>query len=237
VHASAEVGPLAVIGDHAVIGPRCRIGALAVIGDGVVIGTDVRIGPHATVSHALIGDRVYLYPGVRIGQEGFGFAVTAEGFHSVPQLGRVLIGDDVEIGANTTVDRGALEDTVIGAGTRIDNLVQIAHNVRTGKGCVLTAQVGIAGSAVLGDHVVMGGQSGLAGHTRLASGVRVAARSGVMADVTTRSDVVGNPAQPAKAFFRETAMIRKWVRAGQAPVKAAPRQGNAPEIKTNSDVD
>ncbi len=221
IHPSVEVGPLAVIGEHAVIGPRGRIGALAVIGDGVAIGSDVRIGSHVTVSHALVGDRVYLYPGVRIGQEGFGIAATSDGLLSVPQLGRVLIEDDVEIGANTTVDRGALEDTVIGAGTRIDNLVQVAHNVRLGRACVITAQVGIAGSAVIGDFVVIGGQAGIAGHTRLVSGVRVAARSGVMGDILVRSDVVGNPAQPARAFFREVALLRKWVKAGRPPGKAS----------------
>jgi UDP-3-O-[3-hydroxymyristoyl] glucosamine N-acyltransferase len=215
VHPTAEIGPLAVIGDEAVIGPRARIGAHAVIGLGVLVGTDVRIGPHVTVSHCVIGDRVRLYPGARIGQDGFGFAVTADGFHSVPQLGRVLIEDDVEIGANTTIDRGALEDTVIGAGSRIDNLVQIGHNCRIGRACVLTGQVGLAGSVVLEDYVVMGGQSGVADHIRVAKGTRIAAKSGVIADVTVRSDLVGAPAQPAKAFFRELAMIRRWARSGQ----------------------
>jgi UDP-3-O-[3-hydroxymyristoyl] glucosamine N-acyltransferase len=221
LHPSVEVGPLAVIGDNVAIGPRGRVGPLAVIGDGVVMGADVRIGTHASVSHALIGDRVYIYPGARIGQEGFGFAITPEGFHSVPQLGRVVIENDVEIGANTTIDRGTIEDTTIGAGSRIDNLVQIGHNVRMGKACVIAGQVGIAGSAVLEDFVVMGGQAGLADHTRLAKGTRVAARSGVMSDVTTRMDVVGSPAQPAKAFFREQAMIRKWIRAGREPTPTA----------------
>ncbi len=221
LHASVEVGPMAVIGDNVVIGPRGRIGPLAVIGEGVVIGCDVRIGPHASVSHALIGDRVYVYPGARIGQDGFGFAITPEGFHTVPQLGRVVIENDVEIGANTTIDRGSIDDTTIGTGTRIDNLVQIGHNVRMGKACVIAGQVGIAGSAVLGDYVVMGGQAGLADHTRLAKGTRVAARSGVMSDVTTRMDVVGSPAQPAKAFFRELAMIRRWARSGRQSAPAA----------------
>jgi UDP-3-O-[3-hydroxymyristoyl] glucosamine N-acyltransferase len=232
VHPSAEIGPMVVIGEHVVLGPRARIGALAVIGDGVVIGADARIGVHVTVSHALIGDRVCLFPGVRIGQDGFGFAVTPNGFHSIPQLGRVVIEDDVEIGANTTVDRGALEDTVIGAGTRIDNLVQIGHNCRIGRACVLTGQVGLAGSVVLEDYVVMGGQAGVAGHVRIAKGTRIGAQSGVMADVSVRSDLVGSPAQPAKAFFREVAMIRKWVRSGQQPGA----RGSDGE-KTDADVD
>src|SRR5271166_2576264 len=155
VDASAEVGPLAVIGARAQIGPRCRIGPAAIIGDGVVLGADCRIGAHATLSHALLGDRVIVYPGARIGQDGFGFAVTGEQFLSVPQLGRVVLEDDVEIGANTTVDRGSLHDTCIGAGSRLDNLVQIGHNVRLGRGCVIVSQAGISGSTILEDHVMV----------------------------------------------------------------------------------
>jgi UDP-3-O-[3-hydroxymyristoyl] glucosamine N-acyltransferase len=216
---TAEVGPLVVIGENVVIGPRGRIGAMAVIGDGVEIGRDVRIGTHVSLSHALIGDRVYIYPGVRIGQDGFGFAITPEGFHSVPQLGRVLIEDDVEVGANTTVDRGTLEDTVIGAGTRIDNQVQIAHNVRIGRACVIVAQVGISGSAVLEDQVVLAGQAGVAEHRRIGAGSRIGAKSGVMTDVPPRSDWAGAPAQPVKAFFKEVATIRRWIRNGHVPVQ------------------
>jgi UDP-3-O-[3-hydroxymyristoyl] glucosamine N-acyltransferase len=211
---SAQVGPLAVIGENVTIGPRCRIGAMVVIGDGVEIGRDIRIGPHASVSHALIGDRVYIYPGARIGQDGFGFAITPEGFQTVPQLGRVVIHDDVEIGANTTVDRGTLEDTVIGAGSRIDNLVQIGHNVQIGRACVIVAQVGISGSTVLEDQVVLAGQAGIAGHLRIGTGSRVGAQAGVMGDVPPRSDVVGSPAQPVKAAFKEIATIRRWIRDG-----------------------
>ncbi|WP_428484031.1 UDP-3-O-(3-hydroxymyristoyl)glucosamine N-acyltransferase [Rhodopila sp.] len=230
IHASVEIGPLAVIGENVVIGPRGRVGALAVIGPGVVIGVDVRIGPHATLSHALIGDRVYIYPGARIGQEGFGFAITPDGFRSVPQLGRVMIEDDVEVGANTTVDRGALEDTILGAGTRIDNLVQIGHNVRIGRACVIVAQAGISGSTILEDHVVLAAQAGLADHLRIGVGARVGAKAGVMADVPARSDVIGSPAQPVKAFFREVAMIRRWVRTGHRPGQRIESGAN-----TNSD--
>ena len=125
VDPTSEVGPLAVIGENVTIGQHGRIGAMVVIGDGVEIGRDVRIGSHASVSHALIGNRVYIYPGARLGQDGFGFAITPDGFVTVPQVGRVIVEDDVEIGANTTIDRGALDDTVVGAGTRIDNLVQV----------------------------------------------------------------------------------------------------------------
>jgi UDP-3-O-[3-hydroxymyristoyl] glucosamine N-acyltransferase len=219
VDPTAEVGPLVVIGEKVVIGPRCRIGATVVIGDGVEIGRDVRIGPHASLSHCLIGDRVYIYPGVRIGQEGFGFAVTPDGFHTVPQLGRVLIENDVEVGANTTIDRGTLEDTVIGAGTRIDNLVQIAHNVHIGRSCVIVAQVGISGSTVLEDQVVLAGQVGVAGHLRIGAGSRVAAKAGVMADVQPRSELAGAPAQPVKQFFKEVATIRSWMRQGRRPTQ------------------
>ena len=229
---TAEVGPLAVIGENVVIGPRGRIGAMVVIDDGVKIGRDARIGPHASISHALIGDRVYIYPGARIGQEGFGFAITPDGFQTVPQLGRVLIEDDVEIGANTTVDRGALDDTVIGAGTRIDNLVQIGHNVRIGRACVIVAQVGIAGSSVLEDQVVLAGQAGVAGHLRIGAGSRIGAKAGVMADVPPRSELLGAPAQPVKAFFKELATIRRWVRDGAKPAQKAD-----PEAKPNHDAD
>jgi UDP-3-O-[3-hydroxymyristoyl] glucosamine N-acyltransferase len=228
IHPTTEVGPLAVIGQDVVIGPRGRIGALAVIGDGVSAGRDFRIGPHASVSHALIGDRVYIYPGARIGQEGFGFAITAEGPKDVPQLGRVVIEDDVEVGANTTIDRGALEDTVIGAGSRIDNLVQIAHNVRLGRCCVLVSQVGISGSTVLEDFVVVAGQAGLAGHLRIGTGSRIGGQAGVMADLPPRSEVVGAPAQPVKAFFKEVATIRRWVRDAAVPGK--PRKQPQPDL-------
>jgi UDP-3-O-[3-hydroxymyristoyl] glucosamine N-acyltransferase len=229
---TAEVGALTVIGENAAIGPRCRIGALVVIGDGVEIGRDVRIGPHASLSHALVGDRVYIYPGASIGQEGFGFAITPEGFHTVPQLGRVLIEDDVEVGANTTIDRGTLEDTIIGAGTRIDNLAQIAHNVHIGRACVIVAQVGISGSTVLEDQVVLAGQAGVAGHLRIGTGSRIGAKSGVMADVPPRSELVGMPAQPVKAFFREIATLRRWVRNGGIPQRAGGFRA-----KKNPDVD
>lgn len=209
---SAEVGPLAVIGSGAEIGPRCRIGPHAVVGDGVVLGPDCRIGAHASVSHALLGARVYVYPGARIGQEGFGFAITADGFRSVPQLGRVVLEDDVEVGANTTIDRGSLHDTFIGAGSRLDNLVQIGHNVRLGRGCVIVSQAGISGSTILEDHVMLGGQAGLTGHLRIGRQARIGAQAGVMADVPPGADVVGSPAQPVRAFFREIAAVRRLVR-------------------------
>jgi UDP-3-O-[3-hydroxymyristoyl] glucosamine N-acyltransferase len=216
IDATAEIGPFAVVGPDAEIGPRCRIGAGAMIGAGVVIGPDSRIGSQATVSHALVGARVHVYPGARVGQEGFGFAITAAGFLTVPQLGRVILEDDVEIGANTTIDRGSAHDTIIGAGSRLDNLVQIGHNVRLGRGCVIVSQAGISGSTVLGDHVMVAGQAGLTGHLRIGRKARIGAQAGVMADVPDGADVVGSPAQPVREFFRQVATLRRLARQGAA---------------------
>jgi UDP-3-O-[3-hydroxymyristoyl] glucosamine N-acyltransferase len=180
---SAEIGPFSLVGAGAEVGARCRIGPFAAVGSGVVLGPDCRIGAHASLSHAVLGARVYVYPGGRIGQEGFSFASTKAGFLTVPHLGRVVLEDDVEVGANTTVDRGSTGDTVIGAGSRLDNLVQIGHNVRLGRCCVVVAQVGIAGSTVLEDFVQVGGQAALAGHLRVGTGARIGAQAGVMSDV------------------------------------------------------
>lgn len=209
---NAEIGPLALIGARAHIGPRCRIGPGAIIGEGVELGADCRIGAQATLSHAILGDRVAVYPGARIGQEGFGFALTAQGFRSVAQLGRVIIEDDAEVGANTTIDRGSLHDTVIGAGSRLDNLVQIGHNVRIGRGCVIVAQVGISGSTILEDHVMIGGQAGLIGHLRIGARARIGAQAGIMSDVAAGAEVVGSPAMPVREFFRQVATLRRLAR-------------------------
>ncbi len=210
---TAEIGPFVVIGPQVQVAARCRIGAFAALGRGVVLGEDCRIGPQVTVSHALLGSRVQLYPGVRIGQDGFGFAttMTATGPRhvSVPQLGRVVIEDDVEVGSNSCIDRGSAQDTVIGAGTRIDNLVQIGHNVRIGRCCVIVAQVGISGSTVFEDFVVVAGQAGFAGHLTVGKGSRIGGQAGVMSDIPAGVEVVGSPAQPAKSFFRQMAALRR----------------------------
>jgi UDP-3-O-[3-hydroxymyristoyl] glucosamine N-acyltransferase len=212
VDATAEIGPMAVVEQGAQIGPRCRVAAGAVIGAGVVLGPDCRIGANASVSHALLGARVYIYPGARIGQDGFGFAVAPQGFVTVPQLGRVIIEDDVEIGANSCVDRGSVRDTVIGAGSRLDNLVQIGHNVRLGRCCVIVSQAGISGSTELGDFVQAGGQAGITGHLRIGARAKVGAQAGVMADVPEGTEVLGSPAQPVRDALREFAMVRRLAR-------------------------
>jgi UDP-3-O-[3-hydroxymyristoyl] glucosamine N-acyltransferase len=212
VDASAEIGPYAVVEARAEIGPGCRIGSFVSIGAGVIAGRDCRIGAHASLSHALLGSRVYIYPGARIGQEGFSFATTKTGFLSIPQLGRVIVEDDVEVGANSTIDRGSTRDTVIGAGTRIDNLVQIGHNVRLGRCCVIVAQVGIAGSTILEDFVQVGGQAAMAGHLRIGQGSQIGAQAGVISDVPADSVLLGSPAQPRKEFFRQVATLRRMTR-------------------------
>lgn len=203
------VGPNVVIEGRAEIGRRCRIGPNTVIGAGVVIGDDTRVGANVTLSHCYIGSRVTLYPGVRIGQDGFGFAPDPKGHVKVPQLGRVIVEDDVEIGANSTIDRGAGPDTVIGAGTMIDNLVQIGHNVTIGRGCVLVAQAGISGSTKLGDFVMAGGQAGLAGHLNIGAGARIAAKSGVMRDIPAGATYCGSPAVPVTEFFKQVAALQR----------------------------
>lgn len=210
IHPTAHIGKDATIGDFVVIGANVTVGdgawidSHAVIADGVVMGNQCRVGSHASVSHAIIGNNVRLYPGVRIGQDGFGFAIDPTGFAKVPQLGRVMIGDNVEIGANTTIDRGASGDTVIGSGSWIDNLVQIAHNVKIGRGCVLVAQVGVAGSTELGDFVVLAGQVGVAGHLKIGSMAKVAAKSGVTKNIPPKEEWMGYPAMPMKRFLRQT---------------------------------
>lgn len=207
-----RIEPGAVIGAGAEIGARCRICANAVIGTGVVIGEDCTIGANATVSHALVGNRVNIYPGARIGQDGFGFAMGPQGHLKVPQLGRVVIGNNVEVGANATIDRGAGPDTVIGDGCMIDNLVQIGHNVQLGRGCVIVAQVGISGSTQMGDFVAAGGQAGITGHLKIGSGARIAAQAGVMRDIKPGETVGGAPAVPMADWLRQSAILGKMAR-------------------------
>ncbi len=207
--AGCSVAAGAVIEAEAELGARCSIGVNAVIGRAVRIGEDTFVGACASLSHCTIGDRVTVHPGVRIGQDGFGFAPDPRGHVKVPQLGGVVVGDDVEIGANTTIDRGSAADTVIGAGTWIDNLVQIAHNVRLGRGCVIVANVGISGSTRLGDHVVVGGAAGFAGHLRIGDGAKIAAQSGVIRDIPPGAQYGGYPAVPIRSWHRQTVELKR----------------------------
>ncbi len=205
----AEIEPGAVIGPEAEIGRGTRVAAGAVVGYRSMIGRDCYIGAGATVTHALIGNRVVVHAGVRIGQDGFGFAMSGRGHLKVPQIGRVIIQDDVEIGANTCIDRGALKDTVIGEGSKIDNLVQIGHNAALGRHCVIVGQTGIAGSATLDDFVVMGGQSGVVGHTRIGQGAQIAGGSHVKDNVPPGQRLIGTPARPIKDWMRENRAVKR----------------------------
>jgi UDP-3-O-[3-hydroxymyristoyl] glucosamine N-acyltransferase len=225
VHPSARIEPGVTIDPGAVIGPRVEIGAGTVIGPGAVIGPGVRIGrdcavgAHTAITHALLGDRVILHPGCAIGQDGFGYARGAKGARKIPQVGRVIIQDDVEIGANSTIDRGAIRDTVIGEGTKIDNLVQIGHNVTIGRHCMLAAQVGIAGSCTVEDGVIMGGQAGVGDHATIGAGAMLAAQAGVMGIVPAGKRWGGSPGRPAKQWLREVVTLERLAK--QANVRPA----------------
>lgn len=200
----------AVVGKGAVIGSGTLISAGAIVGEYCTIGRQSYIGPGTSVQHAMIGNRVLLHPGVRVGQDGFGYLPGAAGLEKIPQLGRVIIQDDVEVGSNTTIDRGALSDTIIGEGTKIDNLVQIAHNVRIGRFCVIAAHCGISGSVTIGDMTMLGGRVGLADHLVIGSRVQIAAASGVMNDIPDGEKWGGLPARPIKQWFREVATLRSF---------------------------
>jgi UDP-3-O-[3-hydroxymyristoyl] glucosamine N-acyltransferase len=215
VHPSARLEPGVIVDPGAVIGHGAEIGAGTVIGANAVVGPEVRIGRHGsigastTVMAALIGNRVIIHPGAHIGQDGFGFALGARGHLKVPQIGRVIIQDDVEIGAGVTIDRGANRDTVIGEGAKIDNLVQIGHNVIVGRHAVLVAQSGVSGSSAIGDFAALGGQAGIAGHLTIGAGAQVAAAAGVMTNIPAGERWAGAPAKPVREFFREVAALKR----------------------------
>jgi len=214
--AGARVEPGAVIGREATVGPDTTVAAGALIGYRVMVGEGCYIGPGVSLTHAIVGNRVILHAGVRIGQDGFGFAMGPQGHLKVPQIGRVIIHDDVEIGANSCVDRGALKDTVIGEGTKIDNLVQIGHNVVIGRHCVIVGQTGISGSTELGDFVVMGGQSGAVGHIKVGSGAQIAGGGHAKDDVPAGARMGGTPAVPMAEWARQIAALKRLGRRPRA---------------------
>lgn len=241
ISASAVIHPTARLEDdvsvepHAVIGPHAEIGTGSIVGPGVVVGPYVTIGrgcaigAGTTLACCLIGNAVIVHPGCRIGQDGYGFLPGADGHAKVPQTGRVIIQNDVEIGANTTIDRGALRDTVVGEGTKIDNLVQIAHNVVVGRRCLITSQVGIAGSVTLGEGVALGARVGINNHVTIGDGAQIAATSIVHDDVPPGARWGGTPAKPVKLWFREMMLLERMAReaaTGQADARSPEARGH-----------
>jgi len=213
---SAQVDPAAYLGPNCVIGERARIGAGAVLHAGDFVGDDCQVGagavlfPNVTLyPRTELGQRVRIHSGSVIGADGFGYVLDAGAHRKVPQIGNVILGDDVEIGANVTIDRGALKATVIGRGTKIDNLVQIGHNVQIGEHCLVISQVGIAGSCELGNYVILAGQAGLSGHLKIGTKATVSAQSGVMHDIPAGEKWLGSPAQPDKQTKRQMLAIQR----------------------------
>jgi len=223
IHPSARLESGATVDPGAVIGPRAEIGSGTVIGAGAAIGANVKIGrdcaigPNVSITHALIGDRVIIHAGCCIGQDGFGFSPGPAGHMKIPQVGRVIIQDDVEIGAGSAVDRGAIRDTVIGEGTKIDNHVQIAHNVSIGRHCIIVAQSGLAGSSTLGDYVMLGARSGASPHSTIGEGAQLAAASVAHGIVPPGGRYGGLPAKPAKQWFREMKAVERLARKAASP--------------------
>ncbi len=212
VHKDAELAPGVTVGAGAAIGARTLVGAGSVIGPGVQVGRDCDIGHHVSIICALIGDHVRISSGARVGEAGFGVVASPEGAVDQPHFGRVILQDRVSIGANTTIDRGAFEDTVIGERTKIDNLCQIAHNVQIGRSAMIAAYGGISGSVVIGDGARLGGRVGIADHVTIGNGSSLAASSGVFRDIPDGETWGGTPARPNRQYMRELAWLQKQVR-------------------------
>jgi UDP-3-O-[3-hydroxymyristoyl] glucosamine N-acyltransferase len=209
IEEAVSLAPGVVVGPRARIGRGSVVGAGAFIGPGVTVGRDCVIGPHAVIAFALLGDRVRILAGAVVGEAGFGAAAGRRGVVDVPQLGRVILQDGVTVGANSCIDRGAFDDTVVGENTKIDNLVQIGHNVVIGRNCLLAAHTGISGSTVIGDGCMLGGRVGIADHITVGAGARIAAAAGVMHDIPAGESWGGFPARTMIRWMRETATLSR----------------------------
>ncbi len=209
---NTQIKPGVVVKRGAVIGDNSVIDSNTTIGSNVMIGHNARIGSNCTLQNCILGNNIIIHPGVRIGQDGFGYNLGIEGLKKFPHIGRVIIQDNVEIGSNTTIDRGSLNDTTIGEGTKVDNLVQIAHNVTIGQNCAIAGQVGISGSVSIGNNVMIGGQSGIKQHRKIGDNVQIGAGSGVMHSIPSNQRVAGNPARKLESYLSEIKSISRIAR-------------------------
>jgi len=216
VHPSVRLGEGVSIGAYSIVEEGVTIGDGTWVGSQVYIGKEVQIGTNCKIypgvkilSESVIGNRVVIHPNAVLGSDGFGFSFTGVSFRKIPQVGRVVVEDDVEIGAGTTIDRATLDETRIGKGTKLDNLIQVGHNVTIGSHCIFAAQTGIAGSTTIGEFCRIGGQVGIAGHLKIGKGVEIGAQSGIMRDIPDGSRMIGTPALPATKWFRIVALLEK----------------------------
>ena len=206
---SSKICPNVLIHKSAKIGMNCEIGNNSVIGPGVVIGDNCLIGDNVSIYFSIIGDNAKIYQGVRLGSEGFGFIMKGNSFKKIPQLGRVVIGNHVEVGSNTTIDRGSIGDTIVGNYTMIDNIVHLGHNVKIGERCIIAAMTGISGSTSIGDNVIIGGQVGISGHLSIGNNVKIAAKTGVMKNIDDNSVIAGYPSEKISDWHRNTVILKK----------------------------